>query len=289
MNNLISVKRRFKGILDQALTFPGLGMSPWMKGIHLSPPMNPLEYPYGASAIFCVSVDFDVTQIDRQRANREGTRQLLDLSEKYGISMTWAICGRTAEEDPESYHSILESKQPQEIGVHTYSHIDVSSCGVSEFEDEIEKCLKVLQLAKSPKSFVFPYNRLGKFDVLKKMGFVAFRAKNRMIGPPKLEHGLWNISPTYHADRKTFNSLPFVKKLVDTAVSNNSVFHFWLHPWDMIPETSSQQSLAKELVEPLFRYACQRRDARSSALAFCPMGDLAQHFETALSGSQSRK
>lgn len=279
MSAMVSARQRLKSIRDTAYVITRCRSKPWQKGIQLSPPSSSVKYPGGARATFCCSVDFDVTREEREAPNRLGTDKLLELSEKYRISMTWAICGRTAKEQPDTFRSIVNSRQRQEIGVHTYSHIDVSSCPPSQLEAEIERCLQVLQLPTPPISFVFPWNRVGNLEVLKKLGFKAFRGKARAIGPPVREQGLWNIQPTYAIDRRTYNSFPFVKQLVKTSVSNNSVFHLWLHPWDLIPEKPGQRPLDGAFLEPLFRFVSDLKEKNGSLFAFCTMGDLAYHFE----------
>ena len=252
-----------------------------MSGVRLSPPPSHVTYSKGANSAFCVSIDFDAITQDREKPNKEGTIQLLGLSEKYSIPMTWAICGQTVERDSKSYDRIRRSKEPQEIGIHTYSHADVSACAPNKFREEIDRCLRVLDLPYRPKSFVFPWNRLGNFEVLLNAGFIAYRARNRMISPPVFgEERLWNIAPTYHADRKTFHSLAKIKKLVRIAIENNSIFHLWLHPWDMIPDSQSpQQDIAATVIEPLFKYVYSIRAGDSDALEFSTMGDLAICFQ----------
>ncbi|HUH82779.1 MAG TPA: hypothetical protein VLX33_02740, partial [Nitrososphaerales archaeon] len=50
-------------------------------------------------ATACVSVDFDVTIPSRFEDNRKGTLALVDLARRYGIPMSWAVCGKSAEKD----------------------------------------------------------------------------------------------------------------------------------------------------------------------------------------------
>ena len=198
---------------------------------------------------------------------------MLSVSERHGIPMTWAICGRTAEEDPASYTRILESKQPQEIGVHTYSHADVSACTKEELHTEVDKCLEVLKLKQRPNTFIFPWNRMGHFEDLSKMGFITYRDQKRSIGNPKENLGLVNIAPTYYVDDKSYGAFGLMKKYLDVCISWNSVFHLWLHPWSVVLGNDVEGRFVRDTIEPLFSYIQQKRD--EGVLAVCTMGELA--------------
>src|SRR5271170_266576 len=152
-------------------------------------------YPGKKKAAACVSIDFDVTEDDRFEPNRTGTRALLELSEEYGVPLTWAICGMTADADKESYGRILSSSTRKEIGIHTYSHIDALKCNADEFEEDITRCVEALDLESPPPTFIFPWNRENHFPVLRKLGFKTYRGKERAIGAPSLHEGLFNIRP----------------------------------------------------------------------------------------------
>jgi len=247
-------------------------------GIKLVPaPLNTMfSYPSGAASAFCMSIDFDVTSPDRAVQNEEGTRRLLDLSEKYGAPMTWAICGKTAEEYDASYDSILNSRIRQEIANHTYGHIDVSKSSTGQFEEDLDRCAKVLKLPTKPKSFVFPWNREGHFDVLSKKGFVAYRGSERMISHPiERGDGLWNIPPAYHADRSSPCSPSMIRVLIDLTIENHSVFHLWLHPWDLFAKQAeiSKVSHVRGLLESVLSYVRNKRD--EGKIYISTMGEIA--------------
>jgi peptidoglycan/xylan/chitin deacetylase (PgdA/CDA1 family) len=271
-----SLKRKLKGVYYSSLVYSGLGADRYLRGVQFSPPKKRVEYPNEAKSAFCVSIDFDATKKEREKPNDQGTRLLINLSEKYGIPMTWAICGKTAEEQRSTYEAILRSKVEQEIAVHTYSHMDASTCSPEELESDISKCLSIIE--RTPKSFVFPWNREGNFEVLQKMGFIAYRGREKAIGAPRFEQDLWNIPPTYHADRSTYNSIVLVRKLLDIAINNNSVFHLWLHPWDLVPTENFQQDLSGGLLQPLLKHASDIRRRDGNALTFTTLGALAEHF-----------
>jgi len=244
-------------------------------GFH--PPGSGVRYPWGDRAAACVSIDFDVTRPGRDGPNRTGTFALVELSEKYGIPLTWAICGRTAEQDTKSYLRLLDSSAEHEIGIHTYSHIDASRSGADELEAEITRCIAVLGLSSAPRTFVFPWNREAHFDVLRRMGFMAYRGKERVIGGLSKANGLWNIPPVYYVDQKSVGAAPLMKRYVDVCIRHRTVFHLWTHPWSIVEEGGSEERLVSTALEPVFAYMAKKRD--EGLLHTGTMGGLAAALE----------
>lgn len=248
-------------------------------------PSSNVRYPGGTSAAACISVDYDHfgnvskdplkfepgADSNKLALNRAGTRVLLDLAERHSLPMTWAICGKTAEADINSYKRIVGSEAGHEIGIHTYSHIDVSSCSESELQHEVSKCVEVLKLGHTPRTFIFPWNRSGHFEQLKQMGFTTFRGKERVVGSPKLDNGLWNIPPVFYLDTKSLGAYELVRKFVDLCVEKHSVFHLWTHPWSVVYPDSSD-ALADNLLEPLFAYLEAKRNA--GQLSISTLGEI---------------
>jgi peptidoglycan/xylan/chitin deacetylase (PgdA/CDA1 family) len=261
--------------------------------IDFDPPKIPPIYPGKTTAAAVISIDFDHLTKSKSsessrwipeksdallKRNRIGTRELVKLSEHHSVPMTWAICGETAEADHESYVSILESSQPQEIGIHTYSHIDVSACSETELQLDIEKCLDVLKLPEHPRTFIFPWNRQGHFDFLKKYGFTSFRDQARIIGAPRMAGGLLNIPPTYYVDQKSFDAAKLINQYLDLCISWNSVFHLWLHPWSIVPgnDENSAKIFVEKTLDPIFSYMNKKRN--EGLLSLCTMRELSDSF-----------
>jgi peptidoglycan/xylan/chitin deacetylase (PgdA/CDA1 family) len=244
--------------------------------ISYEPPSQPVRYPHGARAAACVSIDFDVTQSDRAEANHQGTSSLLDLSEEFGVPLTWAVCGMTADADRSAYERILNSSVGQEVGIHTYSHIDALKCDAAEFEEDIRRCLASLGMKGAPSTFVFPWNRENHFDVIRRMGFKCYRGKDRAIGPPRLFHGLWNVRPVYYVDRKSLGAGALMNQYLDLCVETRSAFHLWTHPWGV--SIDGHVAPMKKTLEPVFRR--MRELSQSGVLDLGTMGQLAEHFDS---------
>lgn len=239
--------------------------------------MNMMRIEYRPSretldkAIFCLSVDFDVTNPNRAKANNEGTTVLLDLAEKYDIPITWAICGKTAEEYPEQFERILRSTTKREIAVHTYSHIDVSRCTTEELLEDFERFRQTLGISDF-ETFVFPWNRIGHLDTLRNLGFTSYRGKERRIGIPIRQNGLWNVAPVLYAGNEIYRHSFLAYMLLELCVKTHSIFHLWTHPWDVVKPTP--EDYIKRTLIPLFSKIDEYRKA--GVLQTMTMGEIAK-------------
>jgi hypothetical protein len=77
--------------------------------IGFEPPGSPIAYPDDAPAAACISIDFDSNTPEREVWNHDGTYALVELSEKYGIPLTWAMCGKDAMSDMDAYKKLQDS------------------------------------------------------------------------------------------------------------------------------------------------------------------------------------
>jgi peptidoglycan/xylan/chitin deacetylase (PgdA/CDA1 family) len=251
--------------------------------MEFNPSGGQARYPGGRPAASCVSVDFDATRPGRHASNHTGTYALDGLAERYSIPMTWAICGKTAEEDRDAYDRVLNSSVRHEIGIHTYSHVDVSTCTERDLEQEINMCLDSLGISSVPRTFIFPWNREGHFDLLSRLGFIAYRGRDRAIGGPVKMKSLWNIPPVYYLDEKSEGAASLVKRYVDLCIHSKAVFHLWLHPWS-IASGDSALPLVSSTLDPILRYIAEKRD--DGLLSCCTMGDLASVLDGGKVGTE---
>ncbi len=217
----------------------------------------------------CISVDFDVTEPSRYEANRKGTLFILELADTYGIPITWAVCGKSVEDDLKSYSAILGASTRHEIGVHTYSHLDASTSSRDDFRSDIERCIRALGL-DSPRAFVFPWNRESHFDVLKEIGFTVYRGKRRAVGIPLWNDGLWNVRPVYYLDQKSLGAESLIKAYIDLCLRNGAVFHLWSHPWSLVADGDTDR-MAKTLGS-VFSYLARLR--KENKIALTTLGEL---------------
>ena len=226
--------------------------------------------PRGVGTVSCISVDFDVTNPARFQDNRKGTLALLQLADQYKMPITWAICGGSAENDMTSFSAILNSPTRHELAVHTYSHIDATRASRHEFRADIVRCIQALGL-DPPKTFVFPWNREAHFDVLRELGFRTYRGKQRAIGTPVRNEGLWNVRPVYYVDQKSQSAASLVQSYVDLCIGRSAVFHLWTHPWSLVVDGSAEPMM--RTLEGVFKHMARRRD--EGVLATHTLGQIA--------------
>ena len=235
---------------------------------------GPISNAGEATPWVCVSVDFDVTVPSRFDDNRRGTLALLELAGRYGVPLTWAVCGKSAEEDRESFSAIAGAKR-DEIGVHTYSHIDASAATAEELRSDILRCVQALGL-DSPSTFVFPWNREAHFDVLRELGFRIYRGKERSIGNPVRKGGLWNVRPVYYVDQKSRGAESLMKQYLDVCVALSTPFHLWTHPWSLVSKGRAEPMM--RTLESLFAHVSERRER--GELKTATLGEIAAALDS---------
>ncbi|MDA4132497.1 MAG: hypothetical protein OK454_05140, partial [Thaumarchaeota archaeon] len=141
----------------------------------------------------------------------------------------------------------------------------------------IARCIATLGLPSTPATFIFPWNREAHFDVLKRMGFVTYRGKERVIGGLSKARGLWNIPPVYYVDQKSVGAASLMKRYVDICVRHRAVFHLWTHPWSIVEQGGSSERMVRTALEPVFAHMAQKRD--EGLLHTGTMGSLATALE----------
>lgn len=247
-------------------------------------------YKYGYEAASCISIDFDhsVNSPEKNHLNHQGTMALVDLAERYDIPITWAICGEIAEKDSEAYQRILHSNLAHDIGVHTWSHRDLSDteCSEADLEYEVSRCISALGTATKPSTFVFPWNRESHLNQLRHLGFISYRPERQKLGYPRKKHGMWAIPEVYKLSERSAGQLSMIKRLLDLALAYQCVFHISSHPYS-ISIDGDIQAYVKSTLEPLFQYIDEKR--REGRLWVCTMRELANYCEARLSFKLSRK
>lgn len=218
---------------------------------------------------------------------------LLRLFEKYNIPATWAVVGHLFLEHPEIIEKILSSSVEHEMGYHSFSHSRFSECTSEIAETEIQKGI---ELAKdygiTLKSFVFPENKIGHLDMLKKYGFQIYRGANlagesinkslpirainfavsKIVSPsvePIWRDGIWEIpSSMMFYDPLFPHTLVLRAKLgIEKAIKNAKIFHIFAHPEDLIVNPTLINKL-----EEVLKFVAKNRD--ENKLEVITMGEL---------------
>jgi peptidoglycan/xylan/chitin deacetylase (PgdA/CDA1 family) len=225
-------------------------------------------------------------------AGRKDVYELLNLLEEYDIPATWAVLGHlfldqcdringtphpdmprfkknwynvdpctNIHRDPLFYakdivERIILSKVKHEIGYHSFSHVIFSECSRQVAEAEIAKGLEIARkdYGLSLQSFIFPQNKIGHIDILRKYGFKAYRGENlwqapcsafpprRLFGEiisslkaprakPRWEGGILDIPTSMLFEVPRFPITPLKVKLgLLQTIHNGGVFHISMHP-----------------------------------------------------------
>lgn len=209
---------------------------------------------------------------------------------------------------PDVVETVLGCRTPQEVGCHGFSHMIVGDPGCSAecFESEIKACqAAAARWGIALRSFVFPRNAVGHLDVLRKMGFVAFRGTSggwperlpspiRRLGSglqnvfplppltdrPRRAGGLWDLPGTcFYLHRQGWaRRVPVALRVrkallgIEEAVERQSMFHLWFHPFNL---ASDPEGLLKGL-ETIFQEVTRYRE--SNQLTNPTMGELASQL-----------
>jgi hypothetical protein len=276
-------------------------------------------------AVFTVSIDFELMwgTADRPYAHafrglceterKEVVDRLLELLTRYQIPATWGIVGHLFLDEAERNVARMKASDPgrlyhaadlvrriqtcpveQDIGSHTFCHIEMDdwACSKTKAELEVQECVhQARKWGIEMKSFIFPRNRVGHLDVLKRHGFSCYRGPEpqwyanrrrvvrrlghlldiaRMATPPSVmpveqQRGLWNIpgsmlyTPSFGARQvvPVWMRVRRAKAGLDRAVKRNQVFHLWFHPTDL---ACRKDAMLKGL-ERIFAYAAKLRSA----------------------------
>lgn len=276
-------------------------------------------------AVFTVSIDFELAwgTADRPYARAfrdlceteraEVVERLLGLLTRYKINATWGIVGHLFLDEQERqsvrrqkplnpsrlYHAgdlirrIQACPVEQEIGSHTFTHIEMDNCACSKTKAELEVADCVREAKRwgiEMRSFIFPRNRVGHLDVLRKYGFACYRGPEpqwyarkrrtiRRLGhaldiammrtPPSVmpvdENGILNIpgsmlyTPSFGARRfvPVWMRVRRAKAGLDQAVRRRQIFHLWFHPTDL----ACRADAMLEGLERIFSYADELRQA----------------------------
>jgi len=205
----------------------------------------------------------------------------VDLFEKTGVPVTFAVRGQLAETHAECISCLLDSSIPHDIGSHGYSHKRFTSLSASEAEAEMSKTAEAFEkIGVTPRSFVFPRNRVDHLNALEKYGFKCFRSNGGglMQDSMKIEKSgtLYNIYPSMLLDQNT--DLFVIKQFLNITLAKKGPLHFWFHMWNFGMEEKALKRNLNQILYPLLEYAKEKE--RMGLLSFETMLSAANKTET---------
>ncbi|MBM3434810.1 MAG: hypothetical protein FJY07_01175 [Bacteroidetes bacterium] len=180
---------------------------------------------------------------------------------------------------PDLIEQIINSDVKQEIGCHTFSHIDCSdkNCLPGVLEDELKACV---QASKKYNlildSFVFPGRTFGNYQVLKNQGFKIYRidSKYKLAYPYRDSHGMLCTISSYAFGEKGLGyskeySVFKFKRYINKAIRSGTIAHFWFHP-------SMDEFTLKNIFPEVLKYASEKRNKQE--LWIGSMGEIASYI-----------
>lgn len=165
---------------------------------------------------------------------------------------------------PDLVEEILHAKMKHEIACHSFAHGGFGAhCPGEIAEAKIDACFEAMKpFGLKPKTWVFPGNDVGNFEVLAKKGFRTVRAfpveRAEISLPIRRSDGMWDIHEStpidlegkgWHFDER----LGRLKKFVDKAAETKLAAHIWFHP-------SLPTEQMHKLLFPLLKYCAEQRD-----------------------------
>lgn len=231
------------------------------------------------------------------RLESEVTRRLLLLFEEFQVPAMWAIVSRLLDSsDPERMRDplwfdseglisqIMHSPVGHEIGSHSWGHVDYGDMhNFSALKQDIEKAKHAHQIHQlSFRSFIFPWNRQGLHEELKKAGIICFRGSTKRwysflpgflkrparfldyffpqcpaVMPSLHASGLVNIPDSMllldrGGIRKIIPPSVMIQKAEQgllQAVRKRRIFHLWFHPSNLSYEMDAQVAILREILK----------------------------------------
>jgi len=204
---------------------------------------------------------------------------------------------------------ILACRVPQEIGLHSFSHVIFSDAGCSRetAASEIGASLSAARgLGFTPRTFAFPRNGIGHLDVLAEHGIGCFRgpaprwyerwerprglvraarlvsvltaATPPVVKPQPGPGSLWNIpaSMLYFPNHGLRRHVPVARRVrraikgLDAAAQQGKVFHLWFHPTNLANDPDAMFGG----LDAIFTHARALR--RQGKLTIAPMAAIVQ-------------
>lgn len=218
-----------------------------------------------------------LTEIIVGKIEEEIIPLLLQAFDELEFPATFALRGQLTEVENSIFYKILESRARHEIAAHGYSHRVFTA--LSEFEADEELRMVSVGMKKfgvTPKSFVFPRNKVSHLELLERYGYLSFRAEGTSFKDGmyvEKHNNLFDVHPSLFSD---FYGSFFSKKIIDLAVKYEAPLHIWFHPWNL---GNSRKVAAKRIdkgLMPLIQHAIKKKN--QGLLKFETMYSVAEKY-----------
>jgi hypothetical protein len=179
----------------------------------------------------------------------------------FDIPMTLAFRGQLTEVGGKILDVLIDSSSKHDIGAHGYYHTMFTELSRKNAEDELQKIsIGMKEYGLSPKSFIFPRNRVAHLDLLEKYDYLCYRGSGGLLTDcMKIEQSgnLLNVHPSLFIDGNS--NLFLLKKMLDISIRAKSVFHIWFHFWNFGQNEISISKKINNLLVPFLSYAKEKQ------------------------------
>jgi hypothetical protein len=141
---------------------------------------------------------------------------------------------------PDLIDLIQNNETGQEIGSHSFSHIDFSEDKSTPelVRRELEACAEVMRPSKgSFRSLVYPFNNMGHhyLDIIADYGVTSVRHRSdvRLSYPERSTSGVYKLSESMNLRRsKYYDYIEKARIFLEEAMRHHFSYHIWFHPSD---------------------------------------------------------
>jgi len=206
------------------------------------------------------------------------------------IPVTFALRGQLFEVDDSILNLIVRSSVEHEIASHSYYHSDFTKLSRNKADNELRLLSEGMRDHRiTPKTFIFPRNKVNHLDLLEKYGYKCYRDYGTshpyfmQDGMYIKKHGrLFDVHPSlYFGSCAHRRNVKLIQKTLDICIEKRLPFHLWFHLWDLGLDSKSIINKIKNVFFPLFSYA--KSKAKRGSLSIETMISAVEKMESAKS------
>jgi peptidoglycan/xylan/chitin deacetylase (PgdA/CDA1 family) len=203
---------------------------------------------------------------------------LLEAFNKFEFPVTFALRGQLTEVENSIIDLILESSIKHEIAAHGYSHKVFTALSTLEADQELKMISAGMKrFGITPRSFVFPKNRVSHLELLGKHGYLSFRDRGNFLRDGMFVRKCGNIFDVHPGLFLSFNNYFFYERIVNLAVKFRAPLHLWFHPWNLGSSSETVVERITKILFPLLKHVGNKR--KQGVLKFETMFSIAEEYQ----------
>lgn len=180
-----------------------------------------------------------------------------DVFTELQLPVTFALRGQITEVDDSILAFLLKSRVNHDIGFHGYYHRKFTDLTRDQADDELSRIQAGShKFGVTPRSFIFPKNRVAHLDLLEKYEYKCYRGygdyKENVMYIEK-EGQLYNIHPSLYLNLSVIDTPLIMKKILGIAVAKKLPLHLWFHLWNFGTTDEAIAGYIDKVFLPLLR------------------------------------